>query len=171
MIQRTACVFALAAGLLVASSAEAVVKPPDSPVREKAFRHPDLDVRSPVQPLSSLQPATAAALEQELAALGVTREYGFYDVRAGRWGSLILSEPLIPGTEIEGVVIVPHPYIEDGFESLVNADGRTELQLLTVVPVTAAEIAYAEEHGPDALYEQWEEQETDLLDVTRTSAV
>ncbi|MET9874445.1 suppressor of fused domain protein [Actinacidiphila glaucinigra] len=80
-------------------------------------------------------------------------------------------EPLIPDTEIEGVMIVPHPYIEDGFESLVNAEGRTELQLLTVVPVTAAEIAYVEEHGPDALYEQWEEQETDLLDVTRASAV
>ncbi|MEU4095053.1 suppressor of fused domain protein [Streptomyces sp. NPDC026673] len=80
-------------------------------------------------------------------------------------------EPLIAGTEIEGVMIVPHPYLEDGFESLVNAQGRTELHLLTVVPVTAAEIAYAQEHGPDALYEQWEEQETDLLDVTRASAV
>lgn len=80
-------------------------------------------------------------------------------------------EPLIPGTRVEGVVIVPHPYIDDGFESLVNAEGRTELQLLTVVPVTAAEIAYIEKHGPDALYEQWEEQETDLLDVTRASAV
>ncbi|MDX3074718.1 suppressor of fused domain protein [Streptomyces sp. MI02-7b] len=80
-------------------------------------------------------------------------------------------EPLIPDTEIEGVIIVPHPYIEDGFEPLVNAEGRTELQLLTVVPVTAAEIAYLEELGADALYEQWEEQETDLLDVTRVSAV
>src|SRR6187431_907444 len=98
MIQKTASLFALAAGLLVASSAQAAVKPPDSPLREKAFRHPDLDVRSPLQPLSSLQPATAAPLGQELAALGVPRERGFYDVRAGRWGSLILSEPLIPGT-------------------------------------------------------------------------
>jgi hypothetical protein len=98
MVERTAFVFALAAGLLVASSAEAVVKPPDSPLREKAFRNPDLDIRSPHQPLSSLQPSMAGALEQELAALGVPREHGFYDVRAGRWGSLILSEPLIPGT-------------------------------------------------------------------------
>src|SRR6186997_3371759 len=98
MVERTAFVFALAAGLLVASSAEAAVKPPDSPVREKAFRNPDLNIRSTHQPLSSLQPSTAAALEQELATLGVPRDQGFYDLRAGRWGSLILSEPLIPGT-------------------------------------------------------------------------
>jgi hypothetical protein len=80
-------------------------------------------------------------------------------------------EPLIPGTEIEGVMIVPHPYIEDGFESLLNSEGQTELQILTLVPVTAAEIAFSEENGPDALYEIWEEQETDLLDINRPSAV
>src|SRR5688572_1414559 len=81
MVERTASRFALAVALLVvASSAQAVVKPPDSPVREKAFRHSDLDVRSPHQPLSSLQASTAAVLEQELTALGVPRDHGFYDV-------------------------------------------------------------------------------------------
>ena len=98
MTRRTAFAPGLAALLLAASAAQAAVKPPSSPLQEKAFRHPDLERSSPHQPLSSLQPSMAAALGQELAALGVPADHGFYDVRAGRWGSLILSEPLIPGT-------------------------------------------------------------------------
>ncbi|MFI0260289.1 suppressor of fused domain protein [Streptomyces sp. NPDC017056] len=80
-------------------------------------------------------------------------------------------EPFWEDLDMAGVMIVNHPYIEDGFESVLNAEGRTEMQILTVVPVTAAEIAYVNEHDADALYEIWEEEETDLLDVTRASAV
>ena len=87
----------LAAGLL-AVAAQAAVAPPDSAIRAKTFRHPDLARSSQHEPLNRLQPATAAALGHELAALGVSSDHGFYDARAGRWGSLILSEPLIPGS-------------------------------------------------------------------------
>ena len=41
--------------------------------------------------------ALAGQLAQELAALGVADSSAFYDNAAGRWGSLILKEPLIPG--------------------------------------------------------------------------
>jgi hypothetical protein len=83
---------------LAAAAAQAAVAPPASPIREKAFRHPDLALSSRHEPLNAVQPSTAAALRHELATLGVSADHGFYDVRAGRWGSLILSEPLIPGS-------------------------------------------------------------------------
>ncbi|MFF3948168.1 suppressor of fused domain protein [Streptomyces sp. NPDC001902] len=122
-----------------------------------------------------LELACTLRLEQRAAARALTVLAAALALRTGEGPTfdqvVPAPEPLVPGTRIEGVMIAPHPYALDGFESLVNADGRPELQLLTVVPVTADEIAYVGEHGPDALYEQWEEQETDLLDVTRTAAV
>lgn len=98
MLRKMAFAPGLAAWLLAASTAQAVVKPTSSPLQEKAFRHPDLKISNAHQPLSRLQSSTAAALGHELAALGVAADHGFYDVQAGRWGSLILSEPLIPGS-------------------------------------------------------------------------
>ncbi len=38
-----------------------------------------------------------ARVQRDLAALGVNGDSAFYDARAGRLTSLILSEPLIPG--------------------------------------------------------------------------
>jgi hypothetical protein len=97
MNRRTAFASGLAV-LLAASAAQAVVKPAGSALQEKAFRHPDLKVSSSHQPLSQLEASLAASLGHELSALGVPADHGFYDVRAGRWGSLILSEPLLPGS-------------------------------------------------------------------------
>lgn len=78
------------------------------------------------------------------------------------------EEPLIPDTEIYGVIATSHPYIdEEGFESLQGEDGTPEVVILTLVPLTRAEIDLVEQEGADALYEQWEEQETDLLDIDR----
>ncbi|MFE1177164.1 suppressor of fused domain protein [Streptomyces sp. NPDC058773] len=95
-----------------------------------------------------------------------------------RMGEAVQVDQVIPAPEpfwedlhMAGVMIVTHPYIEDGFESVQNASGRTEMAILTIVPVTASEIAYVNENGADALYEIWEEEETDLLDVTREPAV
>lgn len=81
-------------------------------------------------------------------------------------------EPLIPGTAIQGVVAAGHPYIEDDdFNSLADSTGQVELQLITLIPMTAAEIQFAEHRGVDELYAIWEERETDLLDTARQSAV
>lgn len=81
--------------------------------------------------------------------------------------------PMYAGTEIYGILTSAHPYLEEDaeFEVLKDASGEPELQIITLLPVTLAEIAYVEQHGADALHELWVEQETDLLDLTRASAV
>jgi Suppressor of fused protein (SUFU) len=78
--------------------------------------------------------------------------------------------PLVPNTAITGVVADTHPYADDDFDVLLDASGTAELQIITLLPATAGEIAFAQQHGIDALYERWETQETDLLDVYRSSA-
>src|SRR5262245_15691074 len=99
-MRKTAFASGLGALLLAASTAHAAVRPSDSPVQQKAFRHADLKFASDHVSLDRLQPALATALRQELSGLGVSPDHAFYDVRAGRWGSLLLSEPLIPGTGV-----------------------------------------------------------------------
>nr|WP_237694871.1 suppressor of fused domain protein [Streptomyces sp. SID5468] len=80
-------------------------------------------------------------------------------------------EPLVEGTDMRGVMTMAHPYCDEDFELLLDDQGRAELQIITLVPVTGAEVAFVREHGTDALLERWEEQEVDALDVYRASAV
>jgi hypothetical protein len=80
-------------------------------------------------------------------------------------------EPLVEGTRIRGALAMDHPYVDDSFELLLNDQGAAELEIITLVPLTEQEIAFAEEYGTDALYERWEEQDVDVLDVYRESAV
>lgn len=78
------------------------------------------------------------------------------------------EEPLVPDTGIYGVIATSHPYIEeDDFENVPDEDGKPTLMILTLVPITRAEIALIEAEGADALYERWESEETDLLDIHR----
>ncbi|WBB70072.1 suppressor of fused domain protein [Micromonospora sp. WMMD812] len=79
--------------------------------------------------------------------------------------------PVIPGTEIAGVVAGTHPYAADGFDALPDADGKPELQLITLLPATRAELTYARDNSVDALFTAWEDQATDLLDMHRRSAI
>ena len=73
------------------------VQPPRGPAQEKFYRHPDLYVPELTETLSSLAPNVATALAREANALGATPDDVFYDSRVGRWSSLILRHPLIPG--------------------------------------------------------------------------
>lgn len=79
--------------------------------------------------------------------------------------------PVVPGTGIAGVVAGTHPYAEDGFDDLLNSAGGPELQLVTLLPATRAELVYAREKSVDDLFIAWEDQATDLLDLHRPSAV
>jgi hypothetical protein len=95
-----------------------------------------------------------------------------------RGAGLILDEiipapgPLVPGTGIEAVVASVHPYVDtEDFNTLTDDTGRTELQLITLLPATRAEFELADRAGIDELFGTWEDTETDLLDPTRTSAV
>jgi hypothetical protein len=75
---------------------EAAVAPPDTPLRAKEFRHPNLHIPSLERPLGELGPAVAGR-GLDLVRLGVGAGSGFFDWRGARWSSLILSHPLIPG--------------------------------------------------------------------------
>jgi hypothetical protein len=80
-------------------------------------------------------------------------------------------EPVIPGTEIAGIVAGTHPYADDGFDTLTDTSGKTELQLITLIPAASRELHLAQAAGIDAVYDAWEGQNTDLLDMHRPSAV
>ena len=90
----------VAAALLFVSGAALAVAPPQggSPLAGRAFLHPDLYVSSVYEPVSRLSGPVGTALAAELAALGVATERGFVDLRSGAWGTLILRQPVIPGS-------------------------------------------------------------------------
>ena len=89
--------FLLAALLISAPGAEGAVPPEGDPVAERAIGDPDLFIHGVHQPLADLPASLADRLRGDLSALGVSAELGHYDVRGGRWGSLVLSAPLVPG--------------------------------------------------------------------------
>jgi hypothetical protein len=80
--------------LIPALPALGVVQPKgDSPLQQKAFRHPDLYIRQQGKAIGELPPALAAKAAADLSALG--GQAGYYDVRSGRWSLLIMSRPLV----------------------------------------------------------------------------
>lgn len=80
-------------------------------------------------------------------------------------------EPLLPGTAIQGIIALAHPYAPDEFDLLKDAYGTVELQLVTLVPVTKAESDYLATNGVEPMHAKWQEAESDLLDIYRPSAV
>jgi hypothetical protein len=81
------------------------------------------------------------------------------------------DKPLAPDTAMVGVICTEHPYVDEDFNVVRDADGKIEMQIITLIPASAAEIALATNQGADALFDVWEQQETDLADLTRPSAV
>ena len=88
---------------LFAPLAEAVVVPAPTPVSQKEFRDPNLYIPTLQRPLAELGP-TVAARGLDLVSLGVQPDGAFFDWRGARWGSLILSQPLLPGDGIGNTV-------------------------------------------------------------------
>ena len=86
----------LLASTLLVLPAEGAVAPADSPLRQKEFRHPGLHITNLERPLGELGPAMAGR-GLDLVRLGAGPGNAFFDWRGGRWASLILSQPLIPG--------------------------------------------------------------------------
>jgi len=80
-------------------------------------------------------------------------------------------DPVVPGTDIAGVIAGTHPYADDGFDTITTPSGTPELQLITLIPATLFELRLAQESGVAALYEIWETEGTDLLDMHRRSTV
>jgi hypothetical protein len=83
--------------LVAAAQLSAVVVPDPAGVREREFRHPDLDFVNAFKVPVELPPEAASQAAADLAALGVPSERGRLDVRGGRWASITPAQSLVPG--------------------------------------------------------------------------
>jgi hypothetical protein len=86
--------------LVAITPLSAAVLPEPSPLQDKAFRHPDLGPRELQEKIGSLEPGVAERLQADLTAMGLAADSAVYDSRGGRFGSLVLSEPLVPGAGV-----------------------------------------------------------------------
>src|SRR5262249_50180283 len=91
-----ACVFLGARALPLQAAVAA--SPDNRPAMEKTYSHPDLFVREHQETLSELSATVQSSAGSDLAKLGARADLGFYDSRVGRFVSLVLREPVIPGT-------------------------------------------------------------------------
>jgi S-layer homology domain len=94
------------------------VQPRTGPAAEKFFRHPDLYVPELTQSLEEIDAATLTSLQTQIQSLGVAPGTAFYDSRVGRWSSLILSLPLIPGSGVGNDLAWPAGRAPQGEEAL-----------------------------------------------------
>ncbi len=83
---------------LATSVASALVGPPADALHERTFIHGDLLISNLYLPVEDLTPALAAVLLEDLAVLGIAPDLAFFDLRTGRWGTLVPGRPVIPGT-------------------------------------------------------------------------
>ena len=88
--------------LLIFAGPLLAVEPPDrpAPLAGKEFRHPDLTIPAVFQETHRLPAQAAAALEQRLSRLEADAASARVDRRSGRFETLILAVPLIPGNGI-----------------------------------------------------------------------
>ncbi len=86
--------FALALLALAATPLAALVEPEDSALRDKTIRHPDLYIGNVYVPAGEVASARAA---RDLGELGIEPAAAYMDIRGGRWGTLMTSQPLLPG--------------------------------------------------------------------------
>src|SRR5688572_5081357 len=96
--------------LLAAAAAPAAVPPPADPVAARVFGAPELAIENVHQPLARLPRALAERLQPQISALGgAAPADGYYDLRAGRWGTLVLAMPLVPGRGAGNALAWPGP--------------------------------------------------------------
>ena len=81
------------------------------------------------------------------------------------------DQPLAEGSAMTGVICAEHPFADAEFDTVRDADGKAEMQIITLIPATPTELALATNQGTDALFEIWEQQATDLADLNRPTVV
>lgn len=82
-------------------------EPPErasSPVEALAFEHPGLYINENVVVAGALAGRMAKGARASLGRLGVTEDLAYVDPRGGRFGTLILSQPLIAGTGVGNAI-------------------------------------------------------------------
>jgi hypothetical protein len=75
-----------------------VAPEPASAVARLSFQHPDMVVANVLVPVRDLPTEVADAVRPQLAGLDASDEAAYYDLRGDRWGTLVLSRPLLPDT-------------------------------------------------------------------------
>ncbi len=95
------CLLFVLPTLMAALPLVAVVEPEHDGVRDKAYRHPALSIRAHYVPAAEAQALVGSRVTADLEALGVAPEGAYLDPLGGRWGTLILNHPLLPGDGIE----------------------------------------------------------------------
>src|SRR5688500_13586722 len=125
---RRALSAALLAFGLLAPRAEAVVRDEKPALADKLVRHPSLHIPTLLQPASALQDELGARIQRDLATLGITGDASFYDARAGRLTSFILSQPLVPGTGVGNSVAGLRPQDDEAGRDAVWSAVRSFLQ-------------------------------------------
>lgn len=119
---RRVLIVALLACGLFAPRSEALVRDEKSALAEKVVRNPNLHIPTRLQPAMELQDELGARIQRDLAALGIGGHSAFYDARTGRLTSLILSEPLVPGTGLGNTLSGARPFDDAaGREAVWNA--------------------------------------------------
>ena len=87
--------------LLVAATAYGIQPPEKKPdLQRLVFARPDLYIPTSYLPLQALPAELGPQLKGELDlldALEAGKPTGYYDLRAGRWGTIVQSRPLVPG--------------------------------------------------------------------------
>src|SRR5262245_60502866 len=94
---RRVTVLAVALLALTLVPALAQVQPAASVATGKIFRHPALDVAPQNGPAPMSESPSRAA---ELRVLGASAEGAHFDSRTGRWSSLMLARPMLPGSGV-----------------------------------------------------------------------
>jgi len=89
---------AVLVGMGISLAAQAQVVPRARTVSEREFQHPDLFVPEVTEELSMLTAAMQQKLRPTLSSFGVSQESIWFDSRTGRPTSVILHEPMIPGS-------------------------------------------------------------------------
>ncbi|MEM7051901.1 MAG: hypothetical protein AAF604_19700 [Acidobacteriota bacterium] len=83
--------------VLVTAPLFAFRQPDESPARQKSYRHADLYIGNLLFPAESLPVGAVATAQQSLASLGLPASKARMDIRSGRWGTLLPSDPILPG--------------------------------------------------------------------------
>jgi hypothetical protein len=84
--------------LMLPAAEVRAVTPVESAVAAKSFRDPRLHIPTVYLTRDQVRADAAARVAADIAALGLRADTAFYDARAGRLASLILSVPMIPGS-------------------------------------------------------------------------
>jgi hypothetical protein len=100
---RLVCGLAIAA-FLSGVTVFAAVAPQGDPVASRATAHPDLFVATVHLPLDQLPSSLATTLRASLSGISVNPDLAAFDLRAGRFGSLVAKTPLVPGSGVDNTL-------------------------------------------------------------------